>query len=34
VNLYSRYRGCNRFVAIQTSHRLMGEWDVFPARGL
>ena len=34
VNLYSRYRGCNRFVAIQTAHRLMGEWDVFAARSL
>ena len=34
VNLYSRYRGCNRFVAIQTTHRLMSEWNVFAARGL
>lgn len=34
VNLYSRYRGCNRFVAIQTAHKLMSEWDVFAARGL
>lgn len=34
VNLYSRHRGCNRFVAIQVAHRLMGEWEVFAARGL
>ena len=34
VNLYSRYRGCNRFVAIQTAHKLMSERDVFAPRGL
>ena len=34
VNLYSRYRGCNRFVAIQVAHKLMSEWDIFAARGL
>jgi phosphoglycolate phosphatase-like HAD superfamily hydrolase len=34
VNLYSRNRGCNRFVAIQIAHKLMSEWDVFAARGL
>jgi phosphoglycolate phosphatase-like HAD superfamily hydrolase len=34
VNLYSRHRGCNRFVAIQVAHQLMCEWDVFSARGL
>jgi phosphoglycolate phosphatase-like HAD superfamily hydrolase len=34
VNLYSRHRGCNRFVAIQVAHQLMSEWEVFAARGL
>lgn len=34
VNLYSRHRGCNRFIAIQTAHKLMAGWDVFAARGL
>jgi phosphoglycolate phosphatase-like HAD superfamily hydrolase len=34
VNLYSRHRGCNRFVAIQLAHRLMSEWPVFAERGI
>src|SRR5512136_1668208 len=34
VNLYSRNRGCNRFVAIQLAHRLMSEWAVFTERGI
>ena len=34
VNLYSRDRGCNRFVAIQKALRLIGERDEFAARGL
>ena len=34
VNLYSRYRGCNRFVAIQTAHKFMSERDDFAACGL
>jgi phosphoglycolate phosphatase-like HAD superfamily hydrolase len=34
VNLYSRNRGCNRFVAIQLAHRLMSEWAVFAERGI
>ena len=34
VNLYSRDRGCNRFLAIQKSLRLIGERGEFAARGL
>ena len=34
VNLYSRHRGCNRFVAIQLAHWLMSEWTVFAERGI
>ena len=34
VNLYSDTRGCNRYVGVQGSHRLMREWDVFRQRGL
>ncbi len=33
VNLYSKTRGCNRFLAVQRSLKLMQEWDVFAARG-
>jgi phosphoglycolate phosphatase-like HAD superfamily hydrolase len=34
VNLYSRDRGCNRFLAIQKALRLVGERGEFAARGL
>jgi len=34
VNLYSRTRGCNRFLAVQRSAALIDEWDVFAARGV
>ena len=34
VNLYSRDRGCNRFVAIQKALRLIGERGEFAARGV
>jgi phosphoglycolate phosphatase-like HAD superfamily hydrolase len=34
VNLYSRDRGCNRFFAVQKALKLIGERDVFAARGL
>jgi hypothetical protein len=29
VSPHSRYRGCNRFVASQTAHQVMSEWDAF-----
>lgn len=34
VNLYSRDRGCNRFLAVQKALRLIGERSEFAARGL
>ena len=34
VNLYSRNRGCNRFIAVQKSLKLIGERAVFAERGL
>jgi phosphoglycolate phosphatase-like HAD superfamily hydrolase len=34
VNLYSRDRGCNRFLAAQKSLKLAGEREVFAERGL
>jgi len=34
VNLYSRTRGTNRFLAVQRALKLSGEWPVFAARGL
>jgi phosphoglycolate phosphatase-like HAD superfamily hydrolase len=34
VNLYSKTRGCNRFLAVQHALRLMQDWDVFAARDL
>ena len=34
VNLYSRSRGCNRFVAVQKALELMRDWPVFAERGL
>lgn len=34
VNLYSRHRGSNRFLALQTSLKLMSQWPVFAQRGL
>jgi phosphoglycolate phosphatase-like HAD superfamily hydrolase len=34
VNLYSKTRGCNRFLALQQAFRLMHEWSVFQERGL
>ncbi|MEA2012252.1 MAG: HAD hydrolase-like protein [Verrucomicrobiota bacterium] len=34
VNLYSKTRGCNRFLAVQTAIALINDWDVFAARGL
>lgn len=34
VNLYSRSRGCNRFLALQQALRLAGDWPVFAERGL
>ena len=34
VNLYSRDRGCNRFLAVQKALKLIGERDVFAQRGM
>jgi phosphoglycolate phosphatase-like HAD superfamily hydrolase len=34
VNLYSRDRGCNRFLALQKALKFIGERDVFAERGL
>lgn len=34
VNLYSKTRGCNRFLAVQRALRLMHDWSVFAARNL
>ncbi len=34
VNLYSRDRGCNRFLAVQRALKLIGERDVFAERGM
>jgi phosphoglycolate phosphatase-like HAD superfamily hydrolase len=34
VNLYSRDRGCNRFLAVQKALKLISERDVFAERGL
>ena len=34
VNLYSKTRGCNRFLAIKRSIELISEWEVFQARGI
>ena len=34
VNLYSRDRGCNRFLAVQRALKLIGERGEFAARGL
>ena len=34
VNLYSRDRGCNRFLAVQKALKLIGERDVFAERGM
>ena len=34
VNLYSRFRGCNRFIAVQIALRLIGAREVFAERGL
>jgi len=34
VNLYSKSRGCNRFIAVQIALRLIRDWDVFAQRGL
>ncbi|MEI7436078.1 MAG: HAD family hydrolase [bacterium] len=34
VNLYSRNRGCNRFLALQKALKLIGARDVFAERGI
>ena len=34
VNLYSRNRGCNRFLAVQQALKLIGEWQVFADRDM
>jgi len=34
VNLYSKSRGCNRFLAVQQSFKLMAERPIFAERGL
>lgn len=34
VNLYSKDRGCNRYLAVQKAMSLIGTWDVFAARGI
>jgi phosphoglycolate phosphatase-like HAD superfamily hydrolase len=34
VNLYSKTRGCNRFLALQRALRLAADWHVFGDRGL
>ena len=34
VNLYSKTRGCNRFLAIKRSIELITGWEVFQARGV
>jgi len=34
VNLYSKTRGCNRFLAVQRTLSLMKDWSVFRDRGL
>ena len=34
VNLYSRNRGCNRFLAVQKALKLIGTHEVFAERGL
>ncbi len=34
VNLYSKMRGLNRYLALQQALRLAGEWPVFAARAL
>lgn len=34
VNLYSKDRGCNRYLAVQKALSLVGTWDVFAARGI
>jgi len=34
VNLYSKTRGCNRFLAVQRALELMRAWKVFATRGI
>lgn len=34
VNLYSKTRGLNRYPALQRTLQLIGEWEVFAARGI
>lgn len=34
VNLYSKTRGCNRYLAVQRALQLIGEWSVFIARDI
>ncbi|NMA43293.1 MAG: HAD family hydrolase [Oligosphaeraceae bacterium] len=34
VNLYSKDRGCNRYLAIQKALKLISQWDVFAERGI
>jgi len=34
VNLYSKTRGCNRYLAVQHALQLIGEWSVFAARDI
>ncbi|MDY0176266.1 MAG: HAD hydrolase-like protein [Lentisphaeria bacterium] len=34
VNLYSKDRGCNRYLAIQKALRLISQWKVFEERGI
>ncbi len=34
VNLYSKDRGCNRFIAVKKALELIRDWDVFANRGV
>jgi phosphoglycolate phosphatase-like HAD superfamily hydrolase len=34
VNLYSKTRGCNRYLAVQRALKLIQQWSVFAARGV